>query len=97
MIFDLFFVIEWILEAPNMGCSNYISTPAVTNRKECQENCVQDSKCVGILYSYKSEYRAVCFVCKDDKLQDVGNDFGFYRRSGNVQGYAFKLVRTIHV
>ena len=73
-----------------MCCTKNNQTASVTNQKECQEKCVNDSKCTGICYSYVSSWTNMCLVCKDDKMQNVGNNFGFYSRSGNVQGYAFK-------
>ena len=63
----------------------------VKNQKECQQKCVQDFKCTGIVYSHKTRYRRDCFICADDKMESSINNFGFYRLSGNVEVYAFKL------
>ena len=84
----------WIEEAPNMRCTTYTETASVDTQQECQSNCVQDYECVGILYSYKLGYTHLCYVCKDDNLLEARNNFGFYRRPGNVHGYQFKLIIT---
>ena len=66
-------------------------TARVTTQQECQSNCVNDSECVGIVYSNKGGYTDVCYICKDDNLRKTGNNFGFYKRPGNVHGYQFRL------
>ena len=76
----------WIEEAPNMICGSPTGTAPVTNQRECQEKCVQDSECIGIIYSYKTGYGDACGICKDDAMESSDNNFGFYRRPGNVQG-----------
>ena len=71
-----------------MKCTTFNKTATVNTQHECQANCDHNSECVGILYSYKINFTQYCYICKDDNLRKARNDFGFYRRSGNVQGYA---------
>ena len=77
----------WIEEAPNMKCTTYNKTATVNTQHECQANCIQNSECVGILYSYKIGFTQYCYICKDDNLKKARHDFGFYRNPGNVEGY----------
>ena len=71
-------------------CTSYTKTAAVSNQQECQSICVQDSKCVGILYSYREAHN--CYTCTDDNLKEAANAYGFYRRPGNVKTYEFELL-----
>ena len=83
-------VILWNEEAPNKKCTTYTKTANVHTQHECQANCVQNSECVGILYSYKIDFTQYCYICKDDNLRSTMNKFGFYRKpgnAGNVEGY----------
>ena len=74
-----------------MRCPDSEETAAVTTQQECQSNCAEDYECVGIVYSHTPSNTHTCVVCKNDNLVRAGNDFGFYRRPGNVHGYQFKL------
>ena len=72
-----------------MKCSPYIVSETVQNQHECQAYCLENSECVGLLYSHKAGYGADCMICTHDNLLSSTNSFGFYRRPGSVQGYAF--------
>ena len=93
-MFLLVVIVLWIEEAPNTMCTTFNKTASVATQQECQSNCAQDAECVGILYSYKFGSTHYCYVCKDDNLLQASNNFGFYRRSGNVHGYRFKHFIT---
>ena len=88
----LVIIVLWTETDRKKRCTNYNITARVTTQQECQTNCVNDSECVGIVYSNKAGYTDVCYICKDDNLLDTGNNFGFYKRPGNEHGYQFKLL-----
>ena len=77
-----------------MMCAVKQDTAPVATQQECQSNCVEDSECVGIVYSHKPGSTRICHICKNDNLVAANNNFGFYRRPGNVHGYQFKLIIT---
>ena len=60
-------------------------------QEKCQAACIQDSKCVGIAYSYKEGKTHRCYTCTEDNLTDAPDNFGFYRRPGSALGYRFQL------
>ena len=35
-----------------------------------------------------------CGVCEKDDIEDATDGFGFYRKPGNVRGYALRFVYT---
>ena len=61
-------------------CSDYHYSANISKQLECQNNCLRDSACVGILYN--DAYGHYCVVCKDDNLRNTDNGFGFYRKPG---------------
>ena len=70
----------WVVESPNMGCYNGNRKSDIENQLHCQALCEADiARCVGILYSYKVGMTQYCYLCKDDTLGSVKNEFGFYR------------------
>ena len=87
----LFVVDLWIEEVPGSSCTPYIATASVGSQRECQSNCVQDSECVGIVYGHKIGNTHFCYICHSDNLNGTINNFGFYRRPGNVKYHWFKL------
>ena len=96
-IFLLVVIVLWVEELPNTMCTTFTGTAPVATQQECQSNCAQDSECVGILYSYKLGSTQHCYVCKDDNFLEATNNFGFYRRPGNVHGYKFNLFISYYI
>lgn len=73
----------WAEEAPDMTCvkENEICSSCVTKQEECQAYCIQDSSCIGIVYSHQDAANSkYCYTCRDDNLKAARNSFGFYRR-----------------
>ena len=78
-----------------MQCTNRKElTATVTNQKECQENCVQYSQCIGIVYSHKFDLMNKCKVCENENMEAATDGYGFYKNAGNVQGYALTFCYT---
>ena len=67
------------------GCLNNNAFSDVSNQIECQEKCEAISTCPGISYSYGAGSTQYCYVCIDDVLSDITNDFGFYRKPGTFK------------
>ena len=77
----------WPEEVKYKYCKNSAWNHNVLSQAECQERCIMYDGCVGISYSYKDYDRSRgCYVCMDDNLTTAGNEFGFYRRPGIVDG-----------
>ena len=75
----------WPEEEEDRCCEGYHQADYVQNQLECQQQCTSSMyDCVGICYSYRSDYTYSCFVCENDNLQPVNLDFGFYRNPGIV-------------
>ena len=90
----LLVVVLWIEESPYMVCTEATEIASANTQEECQKNCLQDSNCVGIVYSYNEEHVPSykrCALCADNNLYSVAHNYGFYRRPGTVQGNKVNL------
>ena len=48
--------------------------------------------CAGISYSPRAGYTGQCYVCKDERLSNDGNDFGFYARQGTLRNNYISIL-----
>ena len=80
-----------------MYCSNHLSSNCcVENQMQCQEKCKADNDCVGISYTYNSDYTQYCEVCRNDDLQRSKQGFGFYRRpNGKIKLYLHIYIHSL--
>ena len=86
----------WAEEASNMICTEIVNSTYVTNQQECEVKCLQALKCVGIFYSYKFDKGSLCGICKNDILVSARNEYGFYRRPGNMKYDEPKHLHTFY-
>ena len=77
----------WIKAASNKGCLNHVLERSVNTQEGCQALCESrtQSECVGISYSHKIRKTDYCYLCRDDTLNSVNREFGFYRRPGTFK------------
>ena len=69
-----------------MSCTNDRKTyKHIASQIECQTLCEGEAGCVGIAWS-KKQGQDFCYVCNNDILEDVMNNYGCYRR-GNKDVY----------
>ena len=61
-------------------CSSNEQFSDVSNQMECQDKCRLTDSCVGIVYS--DTVQEFCITCNNEVLDDVGNNFSFYKRPG---------------
>ena len=56
----------------------------VTSQIECQAKCESNKDCLGIAYSHDPNHNKFCYLCIDDSLIPISNQFAFYRKPGNI-------------
>ena len=76
----------WQKETEDKYCEFHDQlTRDVTSQLECQVKCESKEGCVGIAYSHEPAHIDICFVCLDDSLSSITNQFAFYRRPGKIK------------
>ena len=63
----------------------------VSGQIECQDKCIANSKCTGIIWSYEADFYGYCYVCIDTYFVGTVGGYGFYRKPGKS-----KLTYRIH-
>ena len=69
----------WSKYAAGMKCGQIVDRTPVSTQNECQYLCTKNISCSGIVYSYKESYTQYCFLCYDQNLNSLDNEFGFYK------------------
>ena len=72
----------WHEEAKASYCPNNKAYNDVSSQQECQQRCIGNVECVGIIYSHK--FTRFCYLCKEDSLTTARSEYDFYRRPGIV-------------
>ena len=74
----------WSETAKDKYPATVSQTAHVLNQEQCQEHCLADVSCKGILYSYKQNNTPFCYTCSYPvlPLASSKNDFGFYKSPG---------------
>ena len=77
----------WNETASDKYCPNSILKRPINSQEDCQSLCEAkgELECVGISYSHKIRKTDYCYLCRDDTLDSVNREFGFYRRPGTFK------------